>query len=161
MGLLGSVLLWYRDVQASKRQEAAEEADPDKPIERAAEDILNRSAVVGSIVRAVVSDFVPVLAVTGAYGDGKTSVLNLLAKQLELRDDVVFVRFSTWLSMDDKRWCRQLLSSVVEKPNARLFVPRIKKNFVEFTRIRSCITLADAQPSSPIPGPSSVPEDSP
>ena len=110
VGLLGSVLLWYRDVQASKRQEAAEEADPDKPIEGAAEDILNRSAVVGSIVRAVVSDFVPVLAVTGAYGDGKTSVLNLLAKQLELRDDVVFVRFSTWLSMDDKRWCRQLLS---------------------------------------------------
>ena len=145
VGLLGSVLLWYRDVNAGKTQQATEVADPDKPIEGADQDILNRGAVVASIVRAVAGDLVPVLAITGAYGDGKSSVLNLLAKELESRKDVVFVRFSTWLPMDDKTLVSTLLSSVVEKLNARLFVPRIKKNFVEFTR-----TLFTVVPSVPV-----------
>lgn len=144
LGVLGSVLLWYRDANAAKKLEAAAESDPDRPIEGAEEDILNRSAVVASIVRAIVSDVVPVLAVTGAYGDGKTSVLNLLTKELERRKDVVFVRFSTWLPTDDKTLVSTLLSSVVEKLNARLFVPRLKKNFVEFTR-----TLFTVLPSVP------------
>lgn len=146
VGLLGSVLLWYRDVNAGKAQEATEEADPDKPIEGADEDILNRGAVIASIVRAVAGDLVPVLAITGAYGDGKTSVLNLLGKELESRKDVVWVRFSTWLPMDEKTLVSTLLSSVVEKLNARLFVPRIKKNFVEFTR--TLFTVVPRVPAS-------------
>jgi hypothetical protein len=145
-GLLGSALLWYRDLYAGKAQGAGAEADPDRPIEGAEEDILNRGAVVASIVRAIVSDFVPVLAVTGAYGDGKTSVLNLLSKELERREDVVFVRFSTWLPMDDKTLVSTLLSSVVEKLNARLFVPRIKKNFVGFTRV--LFTISPSLPAA-------------
>jgi hypothetical protein len=135
VGVLGTVLIWYRDSLVERKAAVALEADPDKPIEEAGEDILNRGTVVGSIVRAIVSDLVPVLALTGAYGDGKTSVLNLLRKELERREDVVFVRFSTWLPMDEKTLVSTLLSSVGEKLNRRLFVPRIKKNFVEVTRM--------------------------
>ena len=135
VGLLGTVLVWYRDVRVGKEAGEHLEADPDKPIEQADEDILKRGTVVASIVRAITIDFVPVLALTGAYGDGKTSVLNLLATELGRRRDVVFVRFSSWLPMDDKTLVSTLLSGVVEKLETELFVPRIKKNFVEFTRM--------------------------
>jgi len=135
VGLLGTVLVLYRDARVGKKAGGLLDADLDKPIEEAGEDILNRGTLVASIVRAIASDFVPVLALTGAYGDGKTSVLNLLTKELEQREDVVIVRFSTWLPMDDKTLVSTLLSSVVEKLETKLFVPRIKKNFVEFTRM--------------------------
>lgn len=134
-GLFGTVLVWYRDVRVGRKAGELLEVDPDKPIEEADEDILTRGTVVASIVRAITSDRVPVLAVTGAYGDGKTSVLNLLAKELGRREDVVFVRFSTWLPMDDKTLVSTLLSGVIEKLETKLFVPKIKKNFVEFTRM--------------------------
>src|SRR5712692_4590993 len=135
IGVVGTALVCYRDFRVGEKAEERFEADPDRPIEEADEDILNRGTVVAGIVRAIVHDFVPVLALTGAYGDGKTSVLNLLSKELKQRKDVLFVRFSTWLPMDDKTLVSTLLGGVVEKLETELFVPKIKKNFVGFTRM--------------------------
>src|SRR5579863_1724300 len=96
------VLLVRRDARIGEGEELLAEADPDSPISKSDEDILGRSSVVASVLRAVVNDRAPVIALTGTYGDGKTSVLNLLAKALEARKDVACVRFSTWLPMDEK-----------------------------------------------------------
>jgi predicted KAP-like P-loop ATPase len=130
-----SVILIRRDASINEDARAVAEADPDTPILKSADDILGRDAVVTSLVRAIVSDRAPVVALTGAFGDGKTSVLNLLSTALEQRHDVVFVRFSTWLPMDEETLVSTLLSAVLAKLETKLFVPKIKRDLLALTRL--------------------------
>src|SRR5205823_4143458 len=106
---------------------------------RSDEDILGRGTVVAGILRAVVNDNVPVLALTGSYGDGKTSVLNLLSGALELRNDVVVVRFSTWLPIDEKALVFTLLTSVLTKLETKLFIPKVKRQLVAISQLLSAL----------------------
>jgi hypothetical protein len=128
-------LVGWRDAQLKEKERKDREADPDRPIAESGEDLLGRSTVVAGIIRSIVVDHVPVIALTGPYGDGKTSVLNLVSKELERREDVLFVRFSTWLPMDEKTLVSTLLGSIVERLETKLFVPKIRRQFVEFTRM--------------------------
>ena len=134
-GLLGTVLIIIRNQNLDAGAEADSEADPDNPIKTAEQDILNRGSVVNSIVRAVIDDRSSVIAVTGAFGDGKSSVLNLLASALEQRTDVVCVRFSSWLPTDEKTLVSTLLSTVLAEIETRLFIPKIKRDLLAVTRL--------------------------
>jgi hypothetical protein len=134
VGVTGTLLVFYRDLRIGESAERLSEADPDEPISENYEDIVGRGSVVASIVRAIVSDLVPVVALTGAFGDGKTSVLNLLSRALEERGNVLVVPFSTWLPMDEETLVSTLLNSVLGKLETRFFVPKIKRNLVKFTR---------------------------
>jgi KAP-like P-loop domain-containing protein len=133
-GVAGTLLVFYRDLRIGGAAESLSEADPDRPISESEEDIVGRGPVVGSIVRAIVNDVVPVVALTGAFGDGKTSVLNLLSKALQGREDVLLVRFSTWLPMDEETLVSTLLNSVLGRLETRFVVPKIKRNLMKFTR---------------------------
>jgi len=135
VAVIGTLWALNRDLKGARATDESLEADPDRPISAIEEDILGRGGLVTSIVRAIAQDSVPVVALTGSYGDGKSSVLNLLSQALDGRDDVLCVRFSTRLPMDDKTLISTLLSAIVESLETRLFVPNIKKNLVEFTRV--------------------------
>jgi hypothetical protein len=128
-------LVGRRDAQLREKARNDLQADPDRPIAESNEDLLGRGTLVAGIIRAIIVDHVPVIALTGSYGDGKTSVLNLVSKELERQQDILLVRFSTWLPMDEKTLVSTLLGSIVERLETRLFVPKIKRQFVEFTRM--------------------------
>jgi KAP family P-loop domain len=132
-GLAGMVAIYKRDVRIFNAAKLLPDGDLDSPIQTSDEDIVGRRSVVDAIVRAIVSDRVPVVALAGDFGDGKSSVLNLLSSSLGGQSNVVVVRFSTWLPMDAETLVSTLLSSVLEKIETRLFVPKIKRNFVAFT----------------------------
>jgi hypothetical protein len=134
VGIVATVVEFYCAVETSKRETGAE-SDSDDPIWNEDADIVGRANVVNSLVRAVVSDRTSVVALTRNYGDGKTSVLNLLFNALSLRKDVVCVRYSTWLPMDQKTLVSTLLSAVLTELEARLFVPRIKRDLTSITRL--------------------------
>lgn len=134
-GILGTFLIASRDLRITEKTSGLSDIDPDKPIEASNEDILGRAAVVNTIVRAIVSDRIPVLAITGTYGDGKTSVLNLVSERLEKRSDVLVVPFSTWLPMDVETLVSSLLGSIIEKLETRFSIPRIRKNVLAFARV--------------------------
>ncbi len=51
IGVVGTALVCYRDFRVGEKAEERFEADPDRPIEEADEDILNRGTVVAGIVR--------------------------------------------------------------------------------------------------------------
>ena len=72
--------------------------DSDRPIASRDEDLLERGPLVdqlaGWVLQAPVREGF-VIGVTGPWGSGKTSVLELLADQLA--DDVLLVRFDPWL----------------------------------------------------------------
>lgn len=135
VGAAGAWVLYQRDVKLGKDSEFSPDGDPDEPIATPDKDILNRGTLVATIVRAVVNDRVSIIALTGAFGDGKTSVLNLLSRELDARNDVVSVRFSTWLPMDEKTLVSTLLSTVLAKLETKLYVPKIKRDLTAVTRL--------------------------
>jgi predicted KAP-like P-loop ATPase len=134
-GLAGTLAVFCRNLNLAKISAGRIETDPDYPICESGEDIIGRSAVVQTIVRAIVNDQAPVIALTGAYGDGKSSVLNLLSRALDIRKDVKHVRFSVWLPVTESALVASLLSSVLRKLEEGLYVPRIKRNLLDFTRM--------------------------
>jgi hypothetical protein len=68
-----TALVGRRDAHLRKKARNDLEADPDTPIAESGEDLLGRDTVVAGIIRAIVVDHVPVIALTGPYGDGKRS----------------------------------------------------------------------------------------
>jgi hypothetical protein len=128
-----TLAVFRRDLRATEATSGPLESDPDEPISKDDEDILDRIAVVDSLVRAVASDCVPVIGLVGAYGDGKTSVLNLLSTALENRG-VLVVRFSTWLPLNEETLVSTLLNSILKALQAKLFIPEVKGRLIELTR---------------------------
>jgi KAP-like P-loop domain-containing protein len=135
LGGAATLTIIYRDFRLIKAASEQVQTAADEPISRREQDTLGRQAVVDSIVRAVLSDRSPVVALTGTYGDGKTSVLNLLRNELENRNDVVAVPFTPWLPMNDETLISTLFGSILEKLQTRLFIPDIKRDLLKFTRI--------------------------
>lgn len=134
LGVAASIAIFQRDITANESSQLAQ-ADPDEPISTKDQDILVRDAVVASIVRAVVEDRAPVVALTGAFGDGKTSVLNLLSNVLETRRDLICLRFSTWLPMDEKTLVSTLFGTVLTNLERKLVIPDVKRDLTAFTRV--------------------------
>jgi hypothetical protein len=130
-----TIAILRRDAQFASTQPEDAEVNKDRSITRPDEDILNRGPVVASLLRAVTNDRSPVIALTGTYGDGKTSVLNLLTRVLEKRGDVMVVPFTAWLPMDEETLVATLFNSIVEKLETILFVPDVKRSFSRFTRV--------------------------
>jgi KAP family P-loop domain len=89
----------------------------DRPIESEAANQLDRGPFVDSLVRALIIDDLDekgepvgpratgyVVGLTGRWGLGKSSVLNLLNRKLGSMDDVIVALFNPWI---DNR-CRAL-----------------------------------------------------
>ncbi|KFG91759.1 putative P-loop ATPase [Sphingobium herbicidovorans NBRC 16415] len=82
----------------------------DRPIERQNDDALDRGALVESLIRSLVRDEVDpngrvtarrargyVVGLTGSWGLGKSSILNLLKLKLSSMDRVIVCLFNPWL----------------------------------------------------------------
>jgi len=98
--------------------------NPDQPIQRPTEDRLGRDSVVASLVGRLLQDAAPVIALTGAYGDGKTSILNLLREALR-EQKVIVVNFKTSLPGDDLTLASTLFNSLAKELHRRFFVTRL------------------------------------
>lgn len=71
---------------------------PDRPIAGSREDLLGRGPIADQVVnwiRSAPGDEGYVIGVTGAWGSGKSSVLNMVAERIA--DDAAVVRFDPWL----------------------------------------------------------------
>ncbi|MEU8728934.1 P-loop NTPase fold protein [Streptomyces tendae] len=71
----------------------------DDPIEEASEDLLQRAGLADAFAAEIHNTparYGAVFALTGRWGSGKTSLLNLTASALEAADDVQVVKFNPW-----------------------------------------------------------------
>lgn len=100
---------------------------PDLPIMKSSEDKLNRESFAKSLANVILQSAFPTsftVGLYGAWGSGKTSLLNMVIEQIERSStDVVILRFNPWLCSDPKQlitqFFKQLASAIkMKKPTA-------------------------------------------
>jgi len=116
--LLTCLIAWGRTPLVSNAEPLI---NLDRPIEKSSEDKLDRGSLVVCLVNRLLSDAAPVVALVGAYGDGKTSILNLLREELE-KQQVVVVRFKSSLPGDDLTLVSSLFNSIGKELHRRFFI---------------------------------------
>ncbi|MFZ0335573.1 MAG: P-loop NTPase fold protein [Candidatus Acidiferrales bacterium] len=107
----------------------------DLPIQSWAEDRLKRGRLIQSIGGLILRNKAPVVGIVGPFGEGKTSVLNLLAQSLEHRRDLVIVRFSSWLPGDEKTLMLSLFATIAEQVRSRFLVFGLGSELRRFARL--------------------------
>lgn len=100
---------------------------PDLPITKSSDDKLNRQSFAESLAHVLLQSSFPTsftVGLYGAWGSGKTSLLNMIIEQVESKNnDVIVLRFNPWLCSDPKQlitqFFKQLASAIkIKKPAA-------------------------------------------
>jgi hypothetical protein len=107
----------------------------DLPIHGWADDRLSRAPFVRSVADLILKEKAPVIAIVGSFGEGKTSVLNLIYATLAPRNDLIVVNFSSWLPGDGKTLATSLFSTIAEGAKSRYVIPGLTKELKRFARL--------------------------
>jgi hypothetical protein len=111
--------------------------DPDLPVAEGGEDLLGREGMIESLVSTILLEPPAVIAVTGGYGDGKTSFLNLAIGELRKSREIqvpIIVRFSPWLAGDSNALVLSLLNSIVAEVRSNYVVPGLSADAARYAR---------------------------
>src|SRR5262249_31946324 len=106
--------------------------DADCPIQEWEQDVLERAALVESIAATVIVSAAPVVAIQGAFGDGKSSILNLLKRTLE--PHAIVVSFSTWLPGSDQTLAIEMFSDIATECKKRYYLPQMQRRLLAYAR---------------------------
>ncbi len=98
----------------------------DDPIQTWTQDALGRAALVDSLSVKIMISKTPVIALSGPYGTGKTSVLNLLREHLG--DKTITVSFSTWLPGSQETLTSYLLADIASQCKKEYIVPGLQRS---------------------------------
>jgi KAP family P-loop domain len=113
--------------KAEQRDEATTNTLGDRPIKQATGDRLGRGpfvvALAAHLLRTPPGDSA-VFALYGAWGSGKTSILNLVDEELAKRDNLTILRFNPWLFSGTDQlvagFFRELASQLAERTDKKL-----------------------------------------
>lgn len=101
--------------------------NPDLPITKNSEDILNRSTFANSLAKTLLQySFSSSLTIGlyGEWGSGKTSLLNMVLETVESKDsNTVILRFNPWLCSNSK----QLITQFFKQLSAAIKLKKPKK----------------------------------
>src|SRR3972149_4058742 len=93
----------------------AETFHPDRPIENTSEDRLGRTGlarmIAGQIMSTPANDGF-VIGLLGAWGSGKTSILNLVKKEIEESDKAGVIPFNPWLFSGTEQLMGRFISTL-------------------------------------------------
>ena len=107
----------------------------DNPITDWGSDVAGRAAVVELLADYVLVQRIPVLALHGGLGDGKSSVLNLLRGAID--DRAIVIPFSAWLPGSEVSLATVLFNDIARECGKRVYVPRLRKRGLTFARTLS------------------------
>ena len=104
--------------------------ESDDPIESWEQDALGRAALVDSLSVKIMIGKAPVLLLSGTFGSGKTSILNLLREHLG--DKAITVSFSTWLPGSQETLTAYLLADIANECKKQYVVPGLGQSARRF-----------------------------
>jgi hypothetical protein len=119
------------------RSSASGTLEPDLPVPEGGEDLLDRRGLIESLVSTLLLEPPAIIAVTGSYGDGKTSFLNLTIAELKKSREFeipVIVKFSPWLPGDSNALVLSLLNSIVAETTRGVVVPGLSGDAARYAR---------------------------
>lgn len=110
----------------------------EEPIEKIEDDVLGRSSYAERIADEIVS--FPegtrfVFAIYGAWGEGKTSVLNLVERNLEGRKSILLVRYRPWYFEGERNLLVNFFKELEEVFNTHYFFPNLSKLLSKYSKI--------------------------
>src|SRR6266700_3622065 len=100
-------------------------SESDDPIQSWREDALGRASLVDSVSIKLIVAKIPVLAICGEFGSGKTSILNLLREHLG--NKAIVVSFSTWLPGSQETLTSYLFNDIANECQKQYVVPGMSK----------------------------------
>lgn len=123
---------------------------PDLPITRSSEDRLNRESFAESLANVLLQSSFPTsftVGLYGAWGSGKTSLLNMVIEQVERRStDAIILRFNPWLCSDSRQliaqFFKQLASAIKLKKPASDAICELVNQYADFFDAASLIPYA-------------------
>ncbi|MBI5638488.1 MAG: hypothetical protein HZA03_11005 [Nitrospinae bacterium] len=101
---------------------------PDNAITEEGEDELERGVFVKSLCDSITSVDTKgsfVFGISGEWGDGKTSVVNLVRKKLECTKRTIVVDYSPWLYKDEDALHRAFFDSLIKGIGQKLYFPTL------------------------------------
>jgi len=108
-------------------------ADSDDPIQSWEQDALGRAALVDALSVKLMIGRTPVIALSGPFGSGKTSTLNLLSEHLQGK--AIVVLFSSWLPGSEETLTSYLLADIANEC-AKLYVtPGLRQGARRLARV--------------------------
>lgn len=134
VGVLGAIA---RQTRKEDRGRLTGPLESDLPVPEGGEDLLGRRDRIDELVSTILLEQPAVIAVTGRYGDGKTSFLNLTIgelKKAQVEDLPVIVKFSPWLAPDSNTLVLSLLNSIVATIKENFIVPSLSGDALRFAR---------------------------
>lgn len=139
-----AVTVAIASVRIGENEQAQPLLSSDRPVgKNDGDDDLDRTRIADSLVERVVADDIPVLAIVGAFGDGKTTLLEIMAARLAKRDAVI-VRFKSSLPGDESALVASLFNSIANELHHRFFVRRLRNVLSRYAH-----TLVGVIPSLP------------
>src|SRR5580704_5846024 len=104
--------------------------ESDDPIQSWAQDAVGRAALVDSLSVKIMIAKASVLMLSGKFGSGKTSTLNLLREHLE--NKAIVVSFSTWLPGSTETLTSYLLADIANESKKQFVVPGLRQSARRF-----------------------------
>ena len=102
------------------------EVESDDPIRSWSQDALERAPLINAISFSLLMGKVPVLALLGEFGSGKTSIFNLLRDHLQHK--AIVVSFSTWLPGSSETLSTYLLGDIARECGRHYVAPGLRRD---------------------------------
>jgi hypothetical protein len=106
--------------------------DAENPILSWDQDALNRSGLVESLISAVLVSRAPIVAVEGKFGDGKSSILNLVRSTIA--SQAIVVMFSSWLPGSEQTLALDLFNDIATECKKRYYLPQLRRRLLAYAR---------------------------
>ncbi|MFA4853713.1 MAG: KAP family NTPase [Bacteroidales bacterium] len=126
----------------------------DIPIEDFKDDLFNRHPFAIQIAEEIINRTNTssiVIGIYGEWGEGKTSALNLIRKELEKSDRIIVVKFNPWLFNDESQLVMMFFSILIETLKILGKKSEIGKFITKYAGIAGCVNIS-------VPGISIKPE---
>lgn len=105
-------------------------------------DLLNRNKIIGDLYNSISycknkEKFI--VALTGRWGSGKTTILNIVKKQLSLDEFIIVDNFETWKYSNEKALLYGMFDEIIKKIGINFSTLEIKRF------VNSCISIVSAK----------------
>jgi len=141
------LILWLVSSYYWRRKEKGEKVDKydkyflsDEPIQSIKQDLLGREKFIEDLYREIIklpfSDSF-VFGLYGSWGEGKTSVINLLRNKFNENDCFLAVNFDPWYFKDEEAILTAFYKQVEQALDQRYIFPNLKKTFSRYRKLIS------------------------